>query len=293
MAWAGTAGAVRRAWVVALAAGLTAGPAGAHTPPKPQRIVSINLCADQILLDLVPRSRIRALSTLAADPSVSAAAEKASGIPTTRGDAETVLGFDPDLVLAGAFSTPATVALLERIGQRVEKIGLASDLPGVRASIRQIAIAVGERERGEALIEDLDRALGGTVSTSQGTTPSALIYQVNGLTSGAGNIADAMLRAAGFENHATHLRPGPGGTVPLETVLADPPDLLVLSGPSDEYRTVVADNVRHPALKALLRERASTIVPWRYWLCGTHHLVTAIRQLADMRRQFETGARSR
>ncbi|MEZ5850333.1 MAG: ABC transporter substrate-binding protein [Hyphomicrobiaceae bacterium] len=273
---------------------LPTGPAALAQPsPKPQRIVSINLCTDQILLDLVPRARIRALSMLAADPAVSAAAEKAAGIATTRGDAETVLGFDPDLVLAGTFSTPATVSLLERIGQRVEKIGLASDIAGIRTTIRQIAAAVGEREKGEALIDGLDRALEGTRRDAGAAKPSALIYQVNGLTAGSGNIADAMLRAAGFANHATHLQLGHGGSVPLESVVADPPDLLVLSGSIDEYRTVVADNVRHPALAALRRERPSVVVPWRYWLCGTHHLVTAIRQLSIARQQFEAESRPR
>ena len=41
-------------------------PAPAATPPR--RIVSLNLCTDQILLDLVPRDRIAALSELVADP---------------------------------------------------------------------------------------------------------------------------------------------------------------------------------------------------------------------------------
>ena len=35
--------------------------------PPPQRIVSLNLCVDQILVDLVALGRIAALSHLAAD----------------------------------------------------------------------------------------------------------------------------------------------------------------------------------------------------------------------------------
>ena len=58
-----------------------------------QRIVSLNLCADQILVDLVPRERIAAVSHLAADPWSSAVAEKARGIPWTRGKAEEVLAY--------------------------------------------------------------------------------------------------------------------------------------------------------------------------------------------------------
>lgn len=291
--------------IVALVTGLVLAPlAAAQTAApvaKPQRIVSINLCADQLLLDLVSRDRIRAVSHLAADRNVSAAHEAARGIPTTRGEAETVLGFDPDLVLAGSFSTPATVALLERIGRRVVKVGLASDLDGVRSSVRQVAEAVGERERGEAVIAEFDRRVA-TVAERRpapkgapdagrlrsGAEPAALTYQINGLASGSGSLMDAALAAAGFRNHARALGLGPGGSLPLEALLMMPPDLLILSGPVDEYRTVVADNLRHPALSALRQTTPSLVLPWRTWLCGTPHIAGAIEQLAEARKALPT-----
>lgn len=270
--------------------------ASAQPPAKPQRIVSINLCTDQLLLDLVSRDRIQAVSHLAADRNVSAAHDAARGLPTTRGEAETVLGFDPDLVLAGSFSTPATVALLERIGRRVVKVGLASDLEGIRSSVRQVAEAVGELERGDAVIAAFDRRITAAAAKASppmgprshgglrsGGQPAALTYQVNGLASGSGSLMDSALTAAGFRNHARALGLGAGGSLPLEALLAVPPDLLVLSGPVDEYRTVVADNLRHPALAALRRATPSLVLPWRTWLCGTPHIAGAIEQLAEAR----------
>lgn len=254
------------------------------TAARPSRIVSLNLCTDQILLGLVPPARIRALSHLAADPSVSAVAEAAAGLALTRGEAEVVLGLDPDLVLAGTWSTPATVALLERVGRRVVKVPLASDLAGIRVVIQQVAAAVEDVAAGERLIADLDRRLAAIApGGAADPRPSALVYQVNGLVSGAGSLADAVLAAAGLENHARRLAVGPGGSVALEAIVADPPRLLVLTGPADEYRTAVADNLRHPALAAVRRQHASVVVPWRYWLCGTQHVATAVELLAAAR----------
>jgi hypothetical protein len=43
----------------------------------------------------------------------------------------------------------------------------------------------------------------------------------------------------------------------------------VLSSTPGEYRTVLADNLRHPAIAILRREHASIELPWRHWLCGT------------------------
>lgn len=260
----------------------------------PARIVSINLCTDQILLGLVPRDRIAAVSHLAADAAVSAAAAQAAGIPATRGEAETALRFDPDLVLAGEWSTPATVSLLERIGRRVVKVPLAGDLDGIRAAIRQVAAAVEDIAAGERLVAGLDRRIAAAGPRSDAAPPhggrSALVYQVNGLASGAGSLADALMTAAGLANHARRLGLGAGGTLALERLVGDPPDLLVLTGPVDEYRTAVADNLRHPALVALRAGRASVIVPWRYWLCGTQHAATAVRLLAEARARLGTPA---
>ena len=107
--------------------------------------------------------------------------------------------------------------------------------------------------------------------------------------SGVGTLEDEALRIAGFRNLAPELNLDPGGRVALEAIVAHPPDLLVLSGPSGEYRTVVADNLSHPALAAVMRHRATLVVPWRYWLCGTPHIADAIEELVAARRRLATG----
>jgi iron complex transport system substrate-binding protein len=250
----------------------------------PQRIVSLNLCTDQILFDLVPRERIRALSFLATDPLVSAVADKARGIPSTRGAAEEVLAFEPDLVIAGAHTTPATVALLERLGLNVLRVPMPNDIPGVRTVTRQIAAAVGAEAEADALLAEFDRRLTAVASrSSAGQPPTAVVYQVNNLASGPGTFADAVLGAAGLVNLAGDLGLGSGGQISLEALVARPPDLLVLSGPTDEYRAAVADNLRHPALAALMRARASVVVPWRFWLCATPYAADAVERLAAAR----------
>ncbi len=254
---------------------------------KPQRIVSLNLCTDQILIDLVPRPRISALSHVAADASVSSIADRAKGIKRVRGEAEEVLALDPDLVITTEFSTPTTVSMLERLGRRVVKVPFASDISGVRDVVRRIAEAVGETATGNAVIAKLDQRLAAlAMPASAGPAPTVVIYQVNSIASATGTLEDEALRIAGFRNLATELHLEPGGRVALESIVANPPDLIVLSGPSDEYRTVVADALTHPALKAVMRDRATLVVPWRHWLCGTPDIAAAIEALADARRNL-------
>jgi len=259
---------------------------------KPARIVSLDLCTDQLLIELVERERIAAVTHLAADPEVSAIWEKGKGLPVTRGAAEDVLRHKPDLILAGPFGVAPTVALLRRLDMNVVMVPLASDLDGVRTAVRIAAAAVGEDARGEAMIDAFDRRLAEIAAALPRTpAPSAVVYQVGGTVSVAGNLADTVLSAAGFHNKAAEYRLTRGGQVPLELLAASPPDLLVLAGAADEYRTVAADNLRHPALGLLRRQRASIEVPWRLWQCGTPHIADAIARLAEARGAVEVQPR--
>jgi iron complex transport system substrate-binding protein len=276
--------------MLALASAAVVFAAHAQAASKPQRIVSLDLCTDQLLVELVERERIAAVTHLAASPEDSAIWEKARGIPITRGAAEDVLRYRPDLILAGPFGVAPTVNLLRRLQMNVAVVPLASDLDGVRAAVRAVAAAVGEKARGEEMVADFDRRLAGLRSKPQAPAPSAVVYQVGGVVL-SGGLADAALAAAGLRNKAAEYRLARGDQVPLELLVASPPDLMILTTPANEYRTVLSDNLRHPVLARLRRERASVEVPWRLWLCGTPHIADAIARLAEARAGIEAARR--
>src|SRR5579859_2649447 len=74
-----------------LAPGTAAGP----------RIVSMNLCTDQLLIPLADPEQILGLSRFSRDASQSFAADVARRYPTLSGGAEDVLVLKPDIVVAG------------------------------------------------------------------------------------------------------------------------------------------------------------------------------------------------
>lgn len=251
----------------------------------PQRIVSLNLCTDQILVELVPRQRIAAVTQLAADASVSAAPAALAGLPVTQGGAEDVLARDPDLVIAGAYTTPATVDLLRRLGRRVLVVDLPQSVTGVRAVIADIAAAVEEPEKGAKMIAALDQRVAtvrARISASE-PRPAALVYQINNYAAGRGTLVDEALNIAGFRNASERMRVFANGQTALEQLIAAPPDLMVLATRPTAYVTTAADNLNHPALQGLLARVPHTVLPWPLWLCGTQHIATAIEQLADAR----------
>jgi len=248
-----------------------------------RRIVSLNLCIDPIVLDLVPRERIQALSWVSSDPNVSPIVDRIAGIRLVRGTAEEVLALEPDLVLAGAYTTPATVDLLRRLGRRVEVIPMATTIEDIRTVIRAVAAAVGEPERGESMVAEFDRRLGEAKPSGSHRRPEAIVYEANSIVSPPGSMEAAALDAAGFDNAAERMDVRPGGRMELEALVTTPPDLVVLNQRAATYRTPVADNLRHPALARVLAERAYVDLPMPLWLCGTPHVADAVATLARAR----------
>lgn len=260
----------------------TAGAAPLRAEQQPKRIVSLNMCTDQLLLDLVDPERIAGISYLGADATLSAYAKELRPFKKLRGTAEEVLALEPDLIIAGEYTTGATVDLLRRVGKTVLIVPMATDFDGLRATVRQIAAAVGDVARGEAVLQHFDDRLRAARSTVQ-SRPTALAYQVGSFVSGPESLLDAAMTAAGYRNLARDLHLGAGGRLPLEQLLTTPPDLLVLANAADDFRTVLADNLRHPALKQAMSRRPSVHLPMPYWMCATPKIAEAVEILASMK----------
>ncbi len=247
---------------------LLVGSAGAEA--KPLRVVSLNLCADQFVLALADRAQIAALSPLAADPSLSAAARRARGLPTARPVLEEVLPLRPDLAIAGAWGGARVVVALEARGVRVVRLGLAAEFADIVAQARAVAAALGEVARGEAVVAAMTARLAALPRAERNAR--ALVWEARGFTAGQGTLADAVLRAAGWRNAA----PFAGyGTVPLERLLAAPPDLLVIlaTATSPSLSEALFD---HPALQRLPR----LAIPASWLACGGPETLRAVEVLA-------------
>ncbi len=256
-----------RAWMGVALAALLAAPAHA----TPRRVVSINLCADQFVVALADPGQVAALSLLAADPALSAVADRARTFPRIRPNAESVLAQKPDLVVSGAWTSRETEAILAARKIPVLRLKLAEDFAAIRTQLLQVGAALGQTSRAEALAADLDARL---AAIPHAARPPALVWQAAGFTPGVGTLPDAALRAAGRPNAA----PFAGyGTVRLETLVSNPPALLVLPARVQGGGNSLSESLlSHPALAAIPR---LAIEP--AWLaCGSPDSLRAVEALA-------------
>ena len=114
---------------------------------RAKRVVSMNLCTDQLVLLIAKRSRIVSVSYLARDPLFSHFANRAWDIPINHGLAEEILPLEPDLVLVGSHTIRPTTVLLQKLGIKVLVLKLAEGFEDIRRNMRLVGNALGEPPR--------------------------------------------------------------------------------------------------------------------------------------------------
>ena len=247
----------------------------------PQRIVSLNLCTDGLLLALVPPERIAALTRQSVNPLMSPVVEVARDLPRVNRTAEQVLAYAPDLVVAHSYSAGLTKSMLRRVGVPVHEVGVANSFDGLYEEIRLLGEALGEAAAAERLVATIAADLA-AVSRPVGTdAKTALSFGPRGGTSGKGSLIDEVITKAGYRNLAAELGFGHWGTLPLEAVLRARPDVIVIEGHGDAKGGVGRDLVRHPALAALPAPRV--VLPGPTTTCMGPATVGAVARLAAAR----------
>jgi len=258
--------------LTALLALLVSSAAFANTP---QRVVSLDYCADQFVLKLLPRSSILALSP-DADREFSYMREAASGLPQVRPVAENVLILQPDLIVRSYGGGPRAAGFYERAGIAVLQVPFANNLDDIRSMLRTVATGLGSTERGEEVVADMDRRL---AAIQDATTPRSALYMTpTGVTSGPDTLIHEMLGAAKLENFET--RSG-WHSIPLERLAHEQPDVVAAAFfSSSADRPLMWSAMRHPVAQRQISEQPTVMLQGAWTSCGGWFLLDAIEALA-------------
>ena len=245
---------------------------------QPRRVVSMNVCTDQLAMLVAGEGQLYSVSNLASDERTSALASQAGRYAVNNGFAEEIFMMKPDLVLAGTYNSQATVELLKRLGFRVEQFAPAASFDDIRTDLTRMGQLLGREERAASLVAQMDQDLEALRSRST-ADKSVALYYANSYTSGTGTLADAVVRAAGLRNIGEAL--GLTGTVklPLELLVLADPDLVVAGDGNYREPALATEAYAHPAFRALAGEAVAS--PGQYWICGAPFTVEAARRLQD------------
>ncbi|MEE8057869.1 MAG: ABC transporter substrate-binding protein [Pseudomonadales bacterium] len=251
---------------------------------KPQRIVSLSLCTDQILLMLVEKERFASISYLSADPIYSYMWQAAAGIPTHTGLAEEIIPLQPDLIIGSKYTTGNAVQMMRHLGHEVTTVDSPTTLAETEAFTRTIGNVVGEPERAEQLIQTMRaEILRAKAMVANLPKQVAISYGPNGYTAGRLTLKNEILEAAGFRNLAAEIGIEYYGNISLEQLIWSNPDAIIIDEDIPNTNSLAQNVTTHPVLQRLLQDRSITSVPTNHWICPGPLASKAILALAEQR----------
>ncbi len=240
---------------------------------KPQRIVSLNLCTDQLLLALADRSQIAGLTHNAKDPAMSAAAAEVGAVHVMGESAEELLLLDPDLVVGMPARRRAAMGALAAQNYRTLDLKSAESYAAILEQIRTVAAAVGHPERGEALVARMNAQLAALPKVRKGGV--AAYYQRRGYLTGTGTLVDDLMARTGLTNLAAKMGKPMLSQMSLEEMMAAQPDYLIVESATDRVVDQGTEMLHHPILKDIPR----ISLPQAWTVCGGPAYVLAARSI--------------
>ncbi len=229
--------------------------------------MSLSMCTDDLLLELLPPERIASVTYYARKPSNAYLWPQAAHVAINAGTAEEVLAAKPDLVLAGTYTTPATRHLLENLHFAVLEVPPANDFDEIRAVTRRVAHALNRDAVAAALIAAMDATLRELEASKPQQTIRVAAWGEGGSIPGKGTLFDAILHAAGGTNIVPAESSKAYTSYDVEQLLMARPDVIAYPSNTSDTPGRNTDLALHPLILKLYAARR-IFYPGALFSCG-------------------------
>jgi len=261
-------------------------------PIKPQRIVSLNLGTDEILIDLVKPERIIALSYLAEDEGISSIVDKAKKINqklNDKGNVEAIIALKPDLVLMSDAVSADVGSTLREMGIHVYISKTPATIEETKARVLDLAKVVDEPEKGQALVADMEDALTEVnkrlASITEDKQKKIIAFSFSGAFGRKTALFNDMCVQAKVFNGAGETGLEKGEVLSKEQIIKINPDIFLLptwntkKQSADSYREEILSDPAYQDVKAIKNNRL-IYVSDRYRYCVSQYVTDSVRQIA-------------
>jgi len=244
------------------------------------RVVSINLCTDQLVLDLADRQQILGLGPFVRDQDRSWGAALRVDVPALSGSAEEILVLKPDLVVAGRNTRQTTRAFLRERSIILEEFGAVTTVEDAKQQILRMARLLGVPERGAARVAELDAAVALLRAVASRRKLRVLPMARRGWVPGGQSVISDLMRLAGLVNVGSETSARAGRFVSLEEIVMLRPDLILVSAEVDRPEDQGQALILHPAIAGNFPPERRLMLSEALTVCGGPGLIDAINALA-------------
>lgn len=245
-----------------------------------QRIASLNLCLDQLLLMWVPRQRIVSVTYLSTDPQLSTVTAQLAGVHINHGLAEELIPLQPDLIIAGEFGAGDAVRLLQHFDFPVERIALPRTLDDIITHIESLGRLVDAQAQAAVMVNEVREQLTALDAQPVDKKTSAIWYSPNGIVAGRDTLEDELMTRAGFRNLAAEQGIVSFAQMDLEQLVAAQPEVLIVEGGYVQAFSVAREYLEHPALA---RNSRVIELPAALSVCSAPVVADVLRVLREQR----------
>ncbi|MGB3500389.1 MAG: ABC transporter substrate-binding protein [Mesorhizobium sp.] len=249
----------------------------------PERVMSLNVCTDQLAMLLAAPGQLMSVSELARDPGLSFNWKEAAAYPANKGLAEEVIAAKPDLVVTGQFSLHNTTLLLRRLGYRIEEFTYTQTVETIPGELRRMGQLLGASERAEAMAQSFEGDLAAIRDRKCETPVTAIAYEQNGIASGSGTLIDSAMQSAGVTNLAATMGFSGMASFPLELLVKNAPQIIILPDALSDAPSLADQIATHPALASLAGRALEIHLPRGSTACGGPFVIEAVKALAVAR----------
>jgi iron complex transport system substrate-binding protein len=256
-----------RAFALLLAFSLSLWPEAAMA--RPARVVSLNLCTDELLLALANDDQIASVTYLAKQRSETPYWRRAQSYRKNDGSLLSIAALKPDLVLTMGGGVRDRASIARRLGIPILDLPYPLSLSNVEESVARLSAVPGHQARGRALIGQLQQL--------RRTAPSAATDTIwlggGGRTVPPTGLAAEWMRLAGLRQRAFR-----GDRVTLEQLLVSPPQVLLRSDYREGEYSGEQRWMAHP-LARRTRAGRTLATDGRRWTCMGPSLIPEILRL--------------
>ena len=223
----------------------------------PRRVASLNLCTDELVLLLAAPEQIASVTHLAQQEAETPLWRQARRYRRNDGSLLSVVPLRPDLVVTMGGGARDRLRIAARLGIATLDLPFAQSLADVAENVRRLSLALGRPAQGAALL----RRMAALMRSAPRRRQDSIWLGGGGRTVAAGGLEAQWMALAGLRQ-----RPLRGDRVPLETLIARPPAVLLRS----DYRQGQVSNqqrwLAHPAARRL-RAGRTIATDGRPWTC--------------------------
>ena len=261
-----------------------------HIPGKPKRILAGNLAFDTMILGITTPDHLVAVNVLDRDPLSSFISEDVKSVKLTSRSLtgislETVVKAKPDVLILPDWNSKSDIDMFRSLGYAVVVLKGPATMEDIRHDILRIGDILGEPERGQKVVVEMDRQLEEIDETlSHRTDPEPVGLLVSQMTSwgGPGSIYDELTRRARVKNGIAEAGLVNGQELTKEGVLKANPDFSLVSATKDgkpsKFQT---EWFNDPSLQHMKGIHHIIALPNRYIYCSSQNMPDAIKAIAN------------